>query len=411
MEENRRLSIIDYLFFMYCFFPFSFKIMHSVQLLLVYGCCLFYILKNFKYLFTDLASDLIIVVLILFILVICLLMLLPINTMDFSYLKNFFGYFRSIILILCMEIVLQKKEINSFNQIAKVYINTMCLYVFFSIVLLIPSIRSIWSSILFQLESNEKITSIVFYYTRFGLQGFSGWVHTILCSLGVSLFWILKISNYKISHIKLLLCLLGCAFYGRTGLLVALLCSLLSCFLAIKYHKFKYIFLCFTIGIVLLLLLNIYIEYFMDENSSLYWILEPAINKLQGKEASGSSNVLKDMYHTVHIDTLKELLIGYGRYTDYDGQHYFQRVDIGWARPMLFGGLLFETVYYLELMLLIICASNLCPKNIRNIFILMIITQTLFFELKGEAFFSVSRLLLLFCFPKKNITRSLLCAH
>lgn len=400
--ESKKINLFHYLIFVFCFFPFTFKPLRIIQVGIVYGGGFFYVLFHLNFLISKINIKTAFNSFHAFFLVLIVLLVRPINTMDFSFLIFFFSVLRGFILILCMTIILLRHNKNSFTEIAEIYINVLCIYVLCSLLLYIPQIRKIWLSILYTTEQGSEIIESLVYYTRFGLQGFSGWSHTVHCSIGVIFFWLLKLNGKKISYIKYLLLLIGCACYGRSGLIVSFICSVIACICAIKLRKVKYFIFISFLGIILLVALLIYMEYFSTEYNAFSWMFEPFVNKLRGKSASGSSNELKQMYQNFHLDTVFNLLFGYGLYTEPGTTHYFQMVDIGWARPLLFGGLFFEIIYYTSLLLLIITSANSCAVKMREMFILLFIVQFFIFELKGETYLMFSRILLLFCFAEKG---------
>ncbi|GEM_PF-6793844 len=408
MYKNK-LNFFHYLLFVYCFFPFSFKPMRIFQLLLAYGGSFIYVLLNLNFLLSKIKSKFAYNSMQLFIFMVVFLLIRPLATMDFSYLVHFLGYVRSVFLVLCVVIICLKHEVESFEDISRIYINIMCFYVGISLVLMIPFFRILWTSVIYQTEINAEAAESVVYYTRFGLQGFSGWGHTILCSIGVSLFWVLKLNKSKISYFRFVLLLIGCACYGRSGLLVSLGCTLIACIYSVKQRKLRYIFFILFIVLFFLILLFVYMEYFSKEYNAFSWMLEPFVNKIKGNSASSSSNELKYMYERLDIANAKSLLLGDGYYTAPSGKGYYQQVDIGWARPLLFGGLVFELAYYFSLLFLLMSAVQSAPKKIRSIFVTLVFISILILELKGETYFMVSRVLLLFCFVKEEKDELLIC--
>ena len=403
--QNKKLNIIHYLLFVYCFFPFTFKPLRLLQVAIAYGGGFIYVLFNFKFLISKIRTKLVYNSFHVFMAIMIVLLLRPLYTGDYTYLGYFISFLRASILIFCMIIVLLKNGIDTFEEVAAIYINVMLIYIACSLLLLLPPLRALWTSIIYTNEKASELIESIVYYTRFGLQGFSGWSHTVHCSIGVALFWVLKLNGTNMSYIKFLLLLIGCALYGRSGLLVALVSSLIACIYAIKMRKTKYILFILLIGIILFAALLIYINYFSSEYNALSWMLEPFVNKLQGKKASSSSNELREMYQRFHIDGVKSLLFGDGLYME--SGHYYQKVDIGWVRPLLFGGLFFLTIYYVSLLLSFHISINSCPRKIRYIYFILFITQLMVFEMKGETYLMFARVLLLFSFTIRGNTNDL----
>lgn len=402
----QKLKFYHYFIFLYCFFPFTFRAGRVFQLLLSYGLAFVYVIFNFPLLVKKINSKFILNSVCLNLLVFASLLLIPsliTLTNDFGFLFQYIASYRSILLILCISVILIRHGIDDWKEIAIIYIRTLSLYVLFSLILLIPNIHKFWMNIIFLTETNQEAASGIAYYTRFGLQGFSGWGHTILCSIAVSLFWLLKIKGTRISYLYYFLCLVGCAMYGRSGLLVSMMISLIASIAAFKYRKIKYFMFFLIIGVVLYVLLLLYMNSSLSTQYNAFsWILEPFLNILKGnKSASSSSDVLKSMYENFHIEDVKSLLIGEGRYTGEHG-HYYKSTDVGFMRPLYFGGLLFETLYYTGIFLLFLSASKSIEKKYRKLFIFLLGISFLVFELKGESYFMLTRVLLLFCFKGAN---------
>lgn len=402
----QKLKFYHYFLFLYCFFPFTFKTARIIQLLISYGIAFIYVIFNFPLLLKKINSKFILNSVWLNLLIFASLLLIPsiiTFTNDFGFLAQYIASYRSILLILCINVILIKYGIDDWKEISVIYIRTLSLYVLFSLILLIPNIHKVWRNIIFLTETNQEAVSGIAYYTRFGLQGFSGWGHTILCSIAVSLFWLLKIKGEKLSYLYYFLCLIGCAMYGRSGLLVSMMISFVSSVIAFKYRRIKYFMFFLIVGTVLYVLLLIYMNSSLSTQYNAFsWMLEPFVNMLKGnKSASSSSDVLKSMYANFHIENVKSLLIGEGRYTGEHG-HYYKNTDVGFMRPLYFGGLFFESLYYIGMLLLFFSASHGIEKKYRKVFFILLGISFLVFELKGESYFMFTRVLLLFCFKSSS---------
>lgn len=298
--------------------------------------------------------------------------------------------------MLCCCIKLKKYRISSWREISRVFIKTISLYILASLIMLIPRIHVAWQNTVYMSDSAENAATGIVYYTRFGLQGFSGWGHTILCAIAVVLFWCLKLSDENISYMYFLLLIVGCVCYGRSGLMVLMLVTIVASILGVKYKKVRYIVIIGLFGMLFLTIILIYINYNTSYNM-FSWMFEPFVNMfLHKKSVSASSTDLKGMYDTFNIESAFSLLLGEGRYVEYDGS-YYKHTDVGFMRPLYFGGLIFILNYYFSLSLLIISASLKIPKNYRFTFIVLIGLSLFLFELKGESYFAFVRVLLLFC--------------
>ena len=139
--KSKKINFLHYILFVYCFFPFTFKPFRMFQVALAYGGAFIYVLFNLNYLVSKIRDSLVFNSLHSFLALIILLLLRPLFTLDYTYLNYFISFMRAAILILCMVIILLKKNIKSFEEIANVYINVMIIYICFSIAFLLPPLK------------------------------------------------------------------------------------------------------------------------------------------------------------------------------------------------------------------------------------------------------------------------------
>ncbi len=404
-----KFKFFDCFFLMYCFFPFTFKYARICQVALLYGICLIYISLHLPFVINQIhrsnsfCKASILCKGVLFVLAI----IIPIihNTFDMTYLSLFWGScIRGILLIIAAAIYFRKKQLSKKDTFCLV-VKSVSLYVLFSLVLLIPTFRMLWKNIIYLTTMEVRLVANKGYYTRFGLQGFSGYGHTILCSICVYLFWILKKENYTISWNYLVLLILGNAFYGRSGLIVSLFITCYFAFTFQKYRIYKYMGIILIFGCLFLIFLNIYILSFNGNYSSpLYWMLEPFYNFLQGNSLTASTDhMFNDMY--VFDFDLTQGVFGHGRYTNPDGG-YYKYTDIGFLRVMYYGGLVYLFLYYLSDLLMFLSVL-LTKKSFSYIAIIGVLLMCILYEIKGESVYLFFKVFFFssICNPEKTILK------
>ena len=349
VKKLPEITLFESILGMFCCFPFTLKFLRVVQLGIIYGSAVLYLILNSnilcrKALYKD--TSRFSVLLKVLIIAICCLCVARNSGSDFGYFAFIGGVFRGFVLYLAYGIFILKRHNDfDFYDFCFLFIKNICHYVFFTLVLLIPSIRNFWKSIVYIAEENFDLVESVVYYTRFGLQGFSGYGQTILCSIAALCFWMLKLHDYKISWSYFFLLFIGSACYGRVGLLANIILFGYFSIVSVKYRKRKYIIL-LIIGIASLFVgLVIYIEYFSGSYNAFSWMLEPLVNLLKGnKQLSGSSSQLKEMY--VFDFNPFTLLFGDAFYLDPNGKGYYRHTDVGFLRVMYYGGLILLLTYY-----------------------------------------------------------------
>jgi hypothetical protein len=294
---------------------------------------------------------------------------------------------------------LNKKTKISFEDFLLYIIRGISLYVVFSFLFLIfPKIRPVWINITEIGKEEMEIIGVISYYTRFGLQGFSGFYHTFLCSLGLLFLWYIIIQRVKYKHrinnlFKYMFFLFsGAFFYGRSGLICAILITLFAfSYLALKYKKMVVFFSIFIFFTLVILLVFANIDLLTRQYPWVSWALEPFVNLLRkGSFESPSSTRLQSMYIMPSSSTL---IFGDGRYVD--GNGYYMHTDVGFLRPIFFWGIFPTLLYYSIFFVIIIPINHKLKKENGTIFCLLCLFQLLFFEIKGEILFLFSSILLI----------------
>lgn len=346
-----KITLFESLLGMFCCFPFTLTSLRILQVAIIYGGAIFYLLLNSDILCkTALRRDTsrVSILLKILILAICCLCVARNSCKDFGYFTFIGGVFRGFVLYLAYGIfILKKHDDFGFYDFCFLFIKNICWYVFFTLVLLIPTVRNFWKSIVYISEGNSDLVESIVYYTRFGLQGFSGYGQTICCSIAGLCFWMLKLHNYKISWFYFALLFIGSACYGRVGLLANIILFGYFSVASIKFKKKKYVLLLVVGGVSLFVGLALYIEYFSSSYNAFSWMLEPLVNLMKGnKQLSGSSSQLKKMY--IFDFNSFTLLFGDALYLDPNGNGYYRHTDVGFLRVMYYGGLILLLTYYVS---------------------------------------------------------------
>lgn len=190
-ERPIRYRLIKTLWLMYVLFPFRWQGVGAVQNALYYGISLIcfltvlYRLNKWQirssYLFNLLTY------LGLFFILTIITAIVPFvkNTNDYTYLSSYLYYWGRLFVI--GGTLALSKSLISYLKLMIDAINT---YVLFSVVLLIPTLHNIYQGIVVTNTSSYEQFQKLYsqnYYTRFGLQGFSGYSATIMCTIAVIL--------------------------------------------------------------------------------------------------------------------------------------------------------------------------------------------------------------------------------
>lgn len=383
-------SFIKIFWMMYILFPFRFKGFEIIQTIIYYGISLICV-GSLVIKYQNQAHDKHVIkcfigyigVLLVLTIMVCIIPFVY-NTHDMSYL-SYYLYNWGRIVILCGSFIF----CHSFYECIDLIIYAISLYVIFSIILLVPPIHLLYMKII----SNPTINSDrVFdlysktYYTRFGLQGFSGFGATFRCSEAVLLccyMLSIVIQSKKLSR-KYLICLMiniiGNCFYGRVGVIASLILVLCTItYLTVKYKKYKIFMGAIIISVLIIYFFLVHIDRLKQINS-FYWIFEGFINYLErGKFETSSSIHLREMYIKPSFNTI---IWGDGYYTQ-KGM-YYMHTDVGFLRPLFFGGIMMVLLYYGLLIPLLYVLGKKLRCNNGNFFILISLMLISIFELKGE---------------------------
>lgn len=394
-----RFRLIKTLWVMYVLFPFRLVGIGAIQNIIYYGLSISFIIVLLTQLYknsTDLRTLKEVIIYFVILMGLTLLAyLVPIwkNTADISYLQ-YFGYYWGRIVVVSGTFILYR----NFWQYLKLIIDAINTYVIFSLILLIPSIRSIYSRFVsINVTSQDQLEQLysVTYYTRYGLQGFSGFGATLMCTIAVLFSCYLIVveihahERVERSVLRVFIALVGTAMYGRIGLVVSLVVIfMMLVYLAIVYHRYAPL-ITTLIGTLIGLALLIINANNLEQISSINWILEGFFNFLNtGQFTTHSTTALSAMY--IHPDT-NTILFGDGYY-EVMGR-YYMATDVGFLRPLLFWGIFGEILYYAQLLPLLSSLSKRLKVVDGRFLIMGSLVLIVLYEFKGEALMTFGNML------------------
>lgn len=316
------------------------------------------------------------------------------GTNDFTYLERWITSFIYLLgyLSICVLLLKFSNPQDILFEFIKLFINVMCLYVFVTIIFyLVPSIKDSWFEFFnIGIDRENFYEYHKAYSFRIGWSGFSGFGTTFLCSIGIafSLYMLSFKNKIKFIYIKILILLLGNAFYGRIGILVSSVLIILY-FLIDQIGKLQVISSAILLFVVIIGgLITTYVAS-NDRTINIWfnWILSPFVSLIE--EGTLGQKTMFDMYF---IPEMRTFLFGDGLYTSSSGG-YYMNVDIGFMRPLLFYGIFLTVIPYTYIIGLVRrFLSN--KKNISRFIIITIFS----FELKGEVIFSAIPIVVVLAF-------------
>lgn len=409
---NVRIKINVLLIFMFYLYPIVFKGFSLLSYGLIYGIPIIYILFNFRimacyfrkiYLYQG-------IILFLWFILLYLSFLFPIiyNTDDFTYVNVVLALFRKFIIIvfLCLIIIKSYDIDNVMDRFMYYFALTTSIYVVGTVLFVVcPSLKEMWFQIVDLGNNADKLFLNYGYTMRIGWAGFSGFRNTISCTFSVVFILFLKLSRYSKMHISnaefiaiVLTSVMGNMFYGRIGIVASVGAIIIS---IIFYRKFNFRIL---IRIIFVFLGSFVIIFFIKSYVPIVqewyiWMSKPFTNFFKTGHFNNYSTdmLLKKMIFMPEYNTL---IHGDGIYTvvNYGVKKYYMETDSGFMRQILFWGIIPTAVIYLMWLKLIFSVSRDFVLNAMLLFI------SVLFEIKGETYYEVIPILLVFTFV--NIYRS-----
>lgn len=407
------------LIFLYYVWPFSIKILGDYGFFVIYNIIpVAYILRNRYVLFKMIKVGRVLkTFLVLMFLIILLIMFslssICINDGEYSYVLELGRIIQRIIVYSFLMIVVIKssdRKCDWMNTFIKYYVISCCLYVLSTVIFLaFPELRETWTSIIYQSDHQIDMSQELWRQTRYGLKGFTNFGEVTICTIAVAF------SNYMIHqdkhifsrwNIMLYVLLLGCTFYGRSGLILSLMITVLFSVIFMSKLEVKRCFIHFLIiGICIGLIVNL-----ADFDKRFFylitWVSDPVVSFVEsynyGQISFGSSGdiLLENMWFMPDAMTF---ILGDGYYVNSDGS-YYMHTDAGILRHVLFGGMPVLISGYS--IILYLCFNILKIERRDRGFKLMIIAimaVLLIQEIKGIVyFFHIGLLLVLYIFSESS---------
>ena len=330
------------------------------------------------------------------------------NTDDFTYVNVVLALFRKFIIIvfLCLIIIKSYDIDNVMDRFMYYFALTTSIYVVGTVLFVVcPSLKEMWFQIVDLGNNADKLFLNYGYTMRIGWAGFSGFRNTISCTFSVVFILFLKLSRYSKMHISnaefiaiVLTSVMGNMFYGRIGIVASVGATIIS---IIFYRKFNFRILIRIIFVFLgFFVIIFFIKSYVPIVQEWYiWMSKPFTNFFKTGHFNNYSTdmLLKKMIFMPEYNTL---IHGDGRYTvvNYGVKKYYMETDSGFMRQILFWGIIPTAVIYLMWLKLIFSVSRDFVLNAMLLFI------SVLFEIKGEAYYEVIPILLVFTFV--NIYRS-----
>ena len=389
----QKLSFKIILVFAFFLYPVILGNMALVCYAFVYGIPCLYIFLNYRKVVNYLRhlpfSIFIISISLLGLLVTSFSLPILYGTYDLSYVGVIGAVFRRLLIYIFLFVVIFNYYRDNLvvERFMFYHVIATTLYVIGTIIfLLLPDLRTTWTSVLQIQGMQAELIEGISYITRFGWSGFSGFRTTISCSL--SIIFVTYLYANKENYFQLpatwycffsFFCFLGNMFYGRSGLVVSFLCVLSG---LIIYHKISLKFLtgcCFVVILLAICVINL--KAFSTALENWYvWLIIPFENLLETGSFNNQSlnHLIEDMYFMPDIDTL---LLGDARYMEDGTGLYYMHTDAGLMRQILFWGVFFTGLIYLLCITLLFLLKF--DYGLKVMFLIFFIV----FEFKGECYF------------------------
>ena len=313
---------------------------------------------------------------------------------DYSYISYCITFYSWTLYLLAIIVRIKKKcpYEDTFTSFMLLYIKCMELYVISTIIILImPFLREILFKTIYNNEKQFLLINRDKYYTRIGWAGYSGYSTSIKCTVAISfvIYFIIKSisQNRKIrkgEYFRLALLLIGNMFYARTGMLVSIICIIITLFyIAFILGKFKF-FLKYFIMVLIMGGIGIHVLRTYSENSeAINWMLEIFLNYVKGNgiESTSTKIIFNSMLFRIRPTTL---LLGDGFYTSPTGG-YYMGTDLGFMRLVLYFGIPGMLLIYFVYFFTLKSIKKVVMQRTIGIIQILLFVIFLGFEFKGES--------------------------
>ena len=352
MSKERGLKCRPLILFAFCLLLYmpELKIFPMASQVFCIAAPLLYLIANFKLLRKFTSQHLKILLWALLIAVLGFLPPLIQETGDFSYIPVSTYFFRKAIIYLALLCVIIKKhgEKQALQYFMYYFALTHVVYVIGTILLvLIPGLQDIWFNIFVKGGSRASLFTSYGYTFRLGWNGFAGFRLTLYCTIAAAFALFLRYGTKQkaITALQFAVlffgCLIGNAFYGRSGLFATAIISAV----AILVWNRKHIKRILLIGLgICLFALSINALKNVPVFSDWYnWMSSPIKNLLLTGDMDNSSFDRLQEMSQVEIPE-SAMVFGDGYYTK--NGHYYLSTDVGFIRNVAYWGLIGAVASY-----------------------------------------------------------------
>ena len=390
---REKTSILITILFCLFIFPVKFKNLTILSYVYIYGIPTCYLIFYWKLVQRIKKKQIEIIGLAVLLVFLSILYPTLHETDDYSYVKVATFIFRKLVIYVFLGCILVKKyrDRASMEHFMYYYALTHAIYVIGTLLLVfILPLKEVWFSVFDESIKSGTLLESYGYTFRIGWQGFAGYRVTLHCTFSCIFLLYLQYNadeKFRMKELTFMvlygLCLLGNMFYGRIGLLLTAVVSLITLFVWNR-RKFSNI-LKFIIGGIFLIGC-IYLLRDIPIISKWYkWMSTPIINLLTtGSFNNYSVDRLSEM---LFMPDVKTILWGDG-YFVYDN-HYYMQTDSGIMRSVLFWGIIGTFVSYG----MTVCSIMYFKKK-NWLLCWMLLGTFMVFEYKGDVYYEFVALLL-----------------
>lgn len=323
---------------------------------------------------------------------------------DFTYVTI---YWRSVFLVLlkytflaCVYELHICKGKPSVEEFCNYHIYSVILYIIVTVIcILSPFFYSLLMSIV-HLDPGDIINlQNPSYRTRFGWGGWSGYGTTMQCTLAVVFCCnniILGGNNLKYQvryFLYSILLIIGNAFYGRTGLVISLVCIAITTLLSLIKGSIKYFFIVIS-GVSLMVIALFLLRKAIPSIGNWFdWVFSALANYQRLGHFYDNAGTIETIVTKMYwMPDIKTFLLGDGFYTV--NSDYYMKTDSGIMRPILFYGVInyilslaaYFLIVYQYTKRVVWEKMKVYSKKYVNMIFLLCTIITIIFEIKGESF-------------------------
>ena len=323
------------------------------------------------------------------------------GTNDYSYVNVILAIYRRAIICVFLFMLIGKKYPQEavVEQFMFYYACATALYVISTILfILFPALKNFWIRTTHLSSKYLELLKSFGYVGRFGWSGFAGFRNTIDATLSIIFLTYLEHNNRLPTQrymALVIICFIGNLFYGRSGVLVSVICIVVG---LILYKKLSFK----SISMIILSTGSVVLVFIIVKsrvpaiNEWYVWASTPFKNLIQ----TGSFNnysadyLLKDM---IFVPEGKTLWVGDGLYIDPVNGKYYMDTDSGFMRQILFWGILLSSITYFVLIL------SVYYMNHGVVLKILLLLMCVLFEIKGEVYYEMLPLFTIIALIDKKV--------